>query len=89
MAASSKARLAHAAVVVSLADAHGFRKSLDAGVGIAIKAYCDQLLATEEAMDDDDVEGDALSRSAPGAVQRPAGRRWRRLVNGLARFGDS
>ena len=53
MAASSKARLAHAAVVVSLADAHGFRKSLDAGVGIAIKAYCDRLLATEEAMDDD------------------------------------
>ena len=56
MAASSKARLAHAGVVVSLADAHGFRKSLDAGVGVAIKACCDRLLVTEEAMDDDDVE---------------------------------
>ena len=56
MAASSKARLSHAAVVVGLADAHGFRKSLDTGVNDAIKSYCDRLLVNEEAMDDDDVE---------------------------------
>ena len=56
MAASAKARLGHAAVVVGLADAHGFRKPLDEGVSEALKAYCDRLLATDEAMDDEAVE---------------------------------
>ena len=80
MAASAKARLGHAAVVVGLADAHGFRAPLDESVGVALKAYCDRLLATDEAMDDDDVEAMRYLEVLREQSERSSRRRRRRLV---------
>ena len=73
MAASAKTRLGHAAVVVGLADAHGFRAPLDKGVGVALKAYCDRILASDEAMEDDEVEAMRYLEALREQLNAPAG----------------